>query len=335
MKRTFSAVAVTSSLLATTALASPLPPLNPDLSTVTVSGLSSGGYMANQFHVAFSDWVSGVGVIAAGPYYCGQNDITTALSQCVDKMAEPLELDALNKQAKTWEKAGKIAQLENLKGDKVWILHGTADNRVNSKVTDLLAKQYESWAGAENVTYVHDKAFAHVFPTLASGGSCTSSESPYIGNCDYDAAGIMLQAISGTELKQPDDTLTGEVYTFNQHTLGGENATTMGETGYAYVPGSCREGESCQVHISFHGCNQFADAVGTAYVEQTGLNRWADDNNMIVVYPQTRKSLFMPLNPQGCWDWWGYTGADYATAEGKQMVAVKAMVEALAKGAEK
>jgi hypothetical protein len=35
-------------------------------------------------------------------------------------------------------------------------------------------------------------------------------------------------------------------------------------------------------------------------------------------------------NPNGCWDWWGYTGAPYHTRNGAQMRAVKAMVDRLA-----
>jgi hypothetical protein len=49
----------------------------------------------------------------------------------------------------------------------------------------------------------------------------------------------------------------------------------------------------------------------------------------VVLYPQAAKSMFMPLNPQGCWDWWGYTGADYATRDGAQLVTVRRMLEAL------
>ena len=72
-----------------------------------------------------------------------------------------------------------------------------------------------------------------------------------------------------------------------------------------------------------------------AYVTGTGLNRWADDNSMVVIYPQTKKSMFMPLNPQGCWDWWGYTSEDYATRDGQQIQAVKSMIEGLSgKGTE-
>ncbi|MCU7555314.1 polyhydroxybutyrate depolymerase [Alteromonas sp. ASW11-19] len=306
----------------------PVPPLNLDTSQITVSGLSSGGYMANQMHIAYSDWVKGAGIIAAGPYYCGQNDITTALSQCVNKMDSPVDLPALSAQMQDWAKAGKVAALDNLKDSKVWLLHGTADARIISEVSDLLHEQYQSLLTADNLTYVNDKPFAHLFPTLENGGSCTTSEAPFIGNCEYDAAGNMLQFIAG-DLQQPDDNLSGKVYAFNQHQLAGDHAKTLADNGFVYVPKSCEDGENCEVHVSFHGCNQYADAVDDAYITGTGLNRWADDNHMVVVYPQTRKSLFMPLNPQGCWDWWGYTSDDYATRDGHQLQAVKAIVEGL------
>jgi len=45
-----------------------------------------------------------------------------------------------------------------------------------------------------------------------------------------------------------------------------------------------------------------------------------------VLYPQVNGSL---LNPRGCWDWFGYTGRDYATKSGPQMAAVKAMTDRL------
>jgi len=35
-------------------------------------------------------------------------------------------------------------------------------------------------------------------------------------------------------------------------------------------------------------------------------------------------------NPFGCWDWWGYSGSGYATQDGAQIKAVRAMLERLA-----
>ena len=34
-------------------------------------------------------------------------------------------------------------------------------------------------------------------------------------------------------------------------------------------------------------------------------------------------------NPNGCWDFWGYTGQDYYSRDGKQMAAVKMMIDRL------
>jgi poly(3-hydroxybutyrate) depolymerase len=109
----------------------------------------------------------------------------------------------------------------------------------------------------------------------------------------------------------------------------------MADTGYAYVPRACAAGR-CRVHVAFHGCRQSVESVGDAFVRHAGYNRWADLNAMIVLYPQTTsRSVWWPgagfvFNPQGCWDWWGYTGPDYHTKSGRQIQAVRSMLERLA-----
>src|SRR5262245_19690708 len=50
-----------------------LPALGADLGATSVSGLSSGAYMAGQFHIAHSRIVVGTGIIAGGPYACAEN----------------------------------------------------------------------------------------------------------------------------------------------------------------------------------------------------------------------------------------------------------------------
>ena len=37
-----------------------------------------------------------------------------------------------------------------------------------------------------------------------------------------------------------------------------------------------------------------------------------------------------PMNPLGCWDWWGYTDDDYLSRTAPQLSAVHGMVERLA-----
>lgn len=63
---------LTIALLLTLASASadPAPALRIDRERITVSGLSSGGHMAHQLHVAYSDLFSGAAIIAGGPFGC-------------------------------------------------------------------------------------------------------------------------------------------------------------------------------------------------------------------------------------------------------------------------
>ncbi len=39
----------------------------------------------------------------------------------------------------------------------------------------------------------------------------------------------------------------------------------------------------------------------------SGLNEIAESNDFIIVYPQVSSSYILPLNPYGCFDWWGYS----------------------------
>jgi poly(3-hydroxybutyrate) depolymerase len=127
---------------------------------------------------------------------------------------------------------------------------------------------------------------------------------PYINDCDYDAAGELLKHLLGP-LRPPAK--EGPLREFDQ--------------GYLYVPKSC-EKERCRVHVAFHGCRQS----GEQFPREAGYNRWAESNRLIVLYPQVKASFW---NPRGCWDWWGYSGSAYATKDGEQIRAVRAMLERL------
>lgn len=77
--------------------------------------------------------------------------------------------------------------------------------------------------------------------------------------------------------------------------------------------------------MAFHGCLQNYETVGVQYVTGAGYNWHAEANNIIVVYPQTTSND--SLNPKGCFDWWGYSGIDYACKLGFQISGVKAMAD--------
>ena len=78
--------------------------------------------------------------------------------------------------------------------------------------------------------------------------------------------------------------------------------------------------------VALHGCLQDQSLVGQQFVTSSGLNEWADTNDILVLYPQTISDF---SNPESCWDWWGYTGASYALQSAPQMQAIVAMIDQL------
>ena len=54
-----------------------------DPTGTTVSGVSSGAYMAVQLHIDNSRSIIGAGVVAGGPYFCAEGQLLTALNRCI------------------------------------------------------------------------------------------------------------------------------------------------------------------------------------------------------------------------------------------------------------
>ncbi|WP_371195864.1 polyhydroxybutyrate depolymerase [Glaciecola sp. SC05] len=305
--------------------------LNLDLSKTSVSGLSSGGYMATQFQLSHSETIVGAGIVGAGPYYCALGDIGMALGQCVGKASSAISNTPFIRQYEQYLSDGRVAAISALQDDRVKLIHGTKDTTVNRTAADLLAAQYKLWLPEAQIDYVDSQAFAHHMPTLDAGNPCDISEPPFIGNCGYDGAGEILSFIY-KDLNLPETKEALPVQTIDIGDMVNLRGTSINENALIYVPQSCESGDTCSLHISFHGCNQNIDDVGKAYAEQAGYNRWADVNNIVVLYPQVKKSMFMPLNPQGCWDWWGYTDENYANKQGPQIKAIYQVMQALGKG---
>lgn len=296
----------------------PLPKLKLDSSRTTVSGLSSGAYMATQVHMVFSNHIAGVAMIAGGPYGCAQGSLETALSSCLKPAQDKLpDVDALVVSAKARAASGVIAALDGLAGDRVFVMHGKLDETVGSAISKDSAEFYAKLGGAvveEDMT----REMAHTFPTESGGMDCATSEPPYIGKCGFDGAGEVLAKLYA-DTPVAAEKAQGELLSFDQNAYLPEGKDAMlADTGYVYVPKACAAGDTCGLHIALHGCQQNAAAVGEAFVGDAGYNRWADARHLVVLYPQTRAS-YAPLNPKGCWDWWGFTGTTYDTREGVQM----------------
>lgn len=294
-------------------------------SKVTLSGISSGGYMAVQAHVALADRIRGAAALAAGPFHCAEGSVTKALGPCLK--GDGLSIEPLLSFARENAGAGKIARLEALAGTRAWVYQGSSDTVVSPVAGKALFDFYAAFMPADNIRYVTSVASGHGWPTEATGVPCPETGGDFINACGFDAAGEFLNFLYDG-LNAPSG--SGLSASLQEIDLSGiASGSAIADSGFAYVPASCAASMSnCNLHIAFHGCRQGAEFVDDRFASQAGINEWADSNDMVVVYPQIEKSM---LNPQGCWDWWGYSGSDYDLASGEQVAAVNAIIEAFAR----
>ncbi len=323
-----------------------LPHLGARIDQTSVSGISSGAYMAGQFQMAHAKIVTGAAIIAGGPYGCSESvfadampgpggafiNLTKAINGC---MLNLLGLwgtaDAKDLAAKARRRAdkGEIDPISDVANDRVYLFSGTSDHTVVEPIVEAAADFYaELGVPADHIKFVKDLPAGHAFVTDNEGGACEASGEPYVVNCHYDQAGALLAHIYG-KLEPRAETPAGEYLKFDQRSFVGDfSGHGLDDFGVVYIPTSCRAHEGCKIHIAFHGCAQNHAKVGDAFIKESGLARWADNNNLIVLYPQTAEVAF---NPQGCWDWWGYTGMNYLTREAIQILAVRRMIDELAR----
>jgi poly(3-hydroxybutyrate) depolymerase len=309
-----------------------LPKYNVSVSTVSVSGISSGGYMAAQMHFAYSKTIrKGAGVIAGGPVYCSQGNVFIATGPCMADTGSR-DLSYLISVIDTWSGNGYIDPTSNLANSKVYLFSGTIDSTVKQPVMNDLNTMYKHYINSANVFYKNNIAAEHSLPTDYYGNPCSVNGDPYINNCNFDAAGEILKWIYGSLNQKNVGTLGGTFVNFNQKAFWGNFDPTshgMANDGWAYVPANCAAGQACKLHVVFHGCKQNVATVGSQFYKNTGYNRWADTNNIIILYPQANTTS---ANPNGCWDWWGYDDVNFPAKSGGQMVAVKTMIDRIVSG---
>ena len=303
----------------------PLPQLNIDKTQTSVSGASSGGYMAVQLHIAYSSsFKQGVGVVAGGPYNCANNSVLNAIGRCLGHL--PIPVGELVATTNKWARDGLIDATTNLATSKVYLFSSGSDTVVKEATTIALKVYYQNYLPAANIVHKQDVVSEHAFVTDNYGATCLTKASPFINNCGFDLAGALLQHLYGPLVASKTDGLVGNLNEFDQTPFATGHG--MGASGWIYLPKSCAAGVTCRVHVALHGCKQNSTDVGQEFVHNAGYNRWADANNIVVLYPQTGKGA-----TNSCWDWWGYDHANYAKKSAPQMVAIMAMVEHLARGA--
>jgi poly(3-hydroxybutyrate) depolymerase len=323
------------------AAAEQLPALGADLSATSVSGLSSGAYMAGQIEVAHSSQIVGAGIVAGGPFACAETEASKlvpfwpvavaqnaqqALYKCMKTTLGVPDPKALAERAKELADDGKIDPLSDLAKDNIYLFSGNEDQIVARAVVEAARDFFKEVGVPEsNITLVENEG-GHAFITEEGGAACGISAKPYVSDCDYDQAKAILAWIYGP-LQDAASEPKGRFIVYDQQAFA-RPEDGFADEGVIYVPPACAARQGCRVHIALHGCEQSRETVGDDFIKESGYAKIADTNRLIILFPQTKAST---INPQGCWDWWGYTDLDYLGKDAPQITAIWAMVEQLAK----
>lgn len=336
-----------------------------DPATITVSGLSSGGFFAHQFHIAYSSRLAGAAIVAGGPYGCVETisnpfmpwtrlgSLAAAVVACTHTAGDrfwglrpnpPQASDAVAVVAEAY-RAGQIDDPESLKNDRVWLFHGSLDEIVPPRVGSVLAEVYQGLLSDHNDLVIMsddpDRSANHGMPISRAefdsgfpAPECEVYQAPYIINCGFDATGNFLAHLypGSFEMAVSDPDDAGSILPFDQ-TPFLENVAeeSLADVGYVYLPQDCLSND-CRLHVAFHGCQQSVQPVDGSgardeFLREAGYTHWAGGNRIVVFFPQV---MATPSNPRGCWDFWGFTGSQWRTRDGLQMRAVAAMIEAIA-----
>jgi len=274
-----------------------------------------------------------VGAFAAPPYYCAQNQLSNALTSCTI-LPSFININNLWSATSNAFSQGQIDNPNNLQNDRVWLFTGTQDTVVYPGVVQVSAQYYQKFVPSNENFLVGNISAEHAWITDNYGNSCSYLGSPYINNCGFDASLSLLRHIyNTTTLKPRTSYVSGNMKTFNQgkytQNQVSPSSISLSDQGFVYVPSGCQSGAVCKLHVSFHGCQQSYSTIDDVFIVHNGLNEWAESNNIIVLYPQATTSTLFPSNPEGCFDWWGYTNGNYATKVGPQVATVGNMVAAL------
>ena len=329
-----------------------------DSAEISVAGISSGAFMANQLDIAHSADVVGAAMIAGGLYGCAVDEVTpdgvrALASQAVSACTQvPFLLDDVSTYKDRLEKLaakGWIDPLSNLARARIYFFTGGSDSVVAPETVEEGKALYDALGVPPGNIVFEDRSgpaarAGHSWVSKNFGGACDANAPPYIDDCRYDQAGAELKAIYGADLAPPA-AAAGRIVAFDQREFApGEAAAANGlsDTGYLYVPKACEPGAAkpCRLQVVLHGCKQSAEELQDVFYTRIGVNEWAEANAILVLYPQAHATTIAELppglgldaalfaNPQGCWNWWGYADdRQYLTKRGVQVSAIWKMVE--------
>lgn len=123
---------------------------------VSVSGVSSGAYMAAQLAVAYSSVFTGAGLIAGGPYFCAQNIPPSEIDKikliCMNGGTIPDDIRPYVYETDARAETGDIDPTSNIAKQKIFIFNSITDQIINPGL-GYLSKLYFDYYKADVVAY--------------------------------------------------------------------------------------------------------------------------------------------------------------------------------------
>ena len=279
----------------------------------TVSGFSSGGFFAHQLHVVHSSSIKGAGIVAGGPFFCTTGSNVRFQTSC---KANPylISLQTSLNSAKQLADSNLIDNLSSLASSKVYIFSGSKDSVVTPGVVRITSQFYENFISQANIVNKFDLEAEHSWVTNGTGNPCLYLGPPGVNSCGFDLAGQILTQLYG-KLANKGVQIMENLHSFDQSKFGDVWKAGMSNRGFIYIPTSCVS-TPCEIHLLFHGCYGSFEVNGYSFMTEIGMNEWAESNSIVIIYPQLTVT---DGNPEGCWDFFGYTGRNYNTNEALQI----------------
>jgi hypothetical protein len=302
--------------------AAPLPRLNVDAAKTTVSGLSSGAFMANQLGYAYSAPSRASACLPVALHVRRPQQLHGVHVQRDDQRSM---LNTMQADINNWSGTSNDNK-SNVANQKIFMFVGTSDYTVGPNPMNGVQTQYaNSGVPAANLTYVSGPAPRTSFPTdfdATGDNACNSSASPYISNCGYDGAGAMFAKFYGALNARNNAPPAGNYIQFDQTAFSTNPGLSpsrlglragqlrrrrglQGARGAARLPAELRHHRR-QVHQEYR------------------LYALGDTNSIIVLFPQTKvdntsrstSASGSLANANGCWDWIGWYGTNFAQKSG-------------------
>jgi hypothetical protein len=180
--------------------------------------------------------------------------------------------------------------------DKIYILKQNLDIVVVPGVADKTIEFYNHYTATANIKNISINA-EHSWVTDNWRSNCTYLGFLYINNCGVDVAGDSLKHVFG-EMNPRNLNINPKdnIVQFDQshYTIVHPLLISMANIGYLYIPKSCYSNK-CKLLIFFTGCGMDNIDDPDAFDERTGYNYWADTNNIVILFPQMRKTVLSPM----------------------------------------